>query len=215
MLQHVVGHAYMPANFLGVCMVRQRNLFFSLLLMFSFNISSASDEQSIYRQVIGLYEQGTVLEDFDNIRGEYSGRCYDYYSTNVAMGGLLVMQKKKGSDNGPGFPITWLNKSTILTHYDFPDYYDDLLGIDRRLQEEIDNHLRRHDELSFYTTEWVTTSAYANTIMHFRKNGDNIVSVEFFEDTSKLDEDTLREFKRISYKRIHTACYFFKKIGEQ
>ena len=189
-----------------------KNMVLSLIMMSTgLSMPATSFATSPYLSIINMYEQGEALAEFESDISAYTGRCYNYTRPKHAEGSLLVFKEVIISDNGPGFPISKEKKMTSLYEID-PTYFDDHIGIDRSLQEKIDQELRYYEEITFYPSEWQATSETYNDITKVRKNGTNLIAVHTYDDTAKLSEEEHRRLKRDSYKRIYMACYYFKSI---
>lgn len=189
---------------------------FSLLSIVAIMIAASpqtqANEDTPYKQIIDMYDQATVMAGFPDAVGSYVGRCYEFINPKTAAGALLSVQERIISDNGPLFPITSEKKAIPLYHPE-ANYYDEYPTLNPNLREEVNQNWPAYSELNFLTNEWMYSSTPMNRIISLRSFNGNILAVELVEDTSKLDKDLLNEFKRISYKRVYTACYYFKKIG--
>lgn len=174
---------------------------------------------SLYQAIVDEFEKPvTGVLGFDELYGNYIGRCYTFDKQDDANGALLVISKKKVSDNGPLFPASYERKALNFMGYTEETYNDEMKFLPRKFKFVVAVNWQSHSELSQLGDSWEFNEQTEDTYSYIKNTEKGLMLVTYLNNgsTGNLLEEDLVDFKARSYKGILRACYYFTKFaGEE
>lgn len=180
----------------------------------SFATEVEGSDKSLYQTIIDIFDTPTgaiSVLNYEDMKGIYVGRCYPYDRPDTSYSGLMMIAKKKVSDNGPLFPPSYEEKAiefigTEQTHY------DDLSYIHAELKMILDANWEGVSEINKLGDSWEYFNFQVGQRTYIKSTSQGVMTVSYVEDSSQFTQEEKEKITHEAYKRIVRACYYFRKV---